>query len=215
MDVKPLFEMELEFKMKLKDYDQEKITKIFSMAYSNRLSATFSKSDYNDGSLFTESDFCVGSYTSGGLLLIRKLEVNVLKFYIECGNKGDLNVMKKVINEYFLQVITVLNKNRIRWYEPEATIKLENFLFYGIVKTRCTRVREIFQQQREKLILAPTTSTIASYLAIQFNILGAEDAIKDIKKSIVLTMEAYIGLILIFIIHVVAKSYKKEFIFKI
>jgi hypothetical protein len=209
------FWMLLEFKMKLKNYEQERITKIFVDAYPDRLSTTFSKMDPENRSFYVESDFCVGTYTSGRLLLIWKMEVNVLRIYVECDNKGDIKVMKKTLNECFQQAITILNKNDIKWYDPIATITFEIIPFYGEVKTRSKRVKDIFDQQWEKLILAPLASILTSYLAIQFNILEVGDAVKDIKQALILTIEAYIGLILIIIIQALFKRNKKEFTFKI
>ena len=41
--------------------------------------------------------------------------------------------MKRAINMYFLQIVTVLGKHKIKWHDPEATIKLEKYPTYGSV----------------------------------------------------------------------------------
>ena len=83
------------------------------------------------------------------------------------------------------------------------------------MKTLPKRIRAIFDEKWEKLLLAPIASILASYCAIRFNLLDKEDYIKDVKKAVILTIEAYIGLVAILIIQVLFKANKKEFTFNI
>jgi hypothetical protein len=124
-------------------------------------------------------------------------------------------VVKKTINAYFRQVTRILDRNDIRWSKPEASIKIENIPFIGAVETLSRQLKGIFDQKWEKLLLAPICSVLASYLAIQFNILTREDFIKDVKKAVILTTEAYLGLVVILIIQVFFKTNKKDFTFQI
>lgn len=53
----------------------------------------------------------------------------------------------------------------------------------------------------------------ASYFALKINILPADDLVKDMKKAVILTAEAYIGIIIGFIIGVLFTANKKAFTF--
>jgi len=204
-----------EFKMQLRRYDQVQLTKIFNKEYQGKLRHAYSHSVYKDGATFQQSDFCSGSLTSGSLLLIYMLQADTLICYVETEATQDIGVMKKAINTYFRQVITILDKNGLKWHHPEATVKLEKYPFYGYVETFRKRVRSIFDEKWEKLLVAPSASILASYFAIRFNLLDKDEYIKDVKKAVILTGEAYIGLVAIFIIQVLFRTNKKEFIFNI
>ena len=203
-----------EFKIKLKNYDQERLTGIFSKAYQNGLAAAYAKSVYKDGTLFKQGDFCAGSLTDGNRLLIYLLQADTLRCYVE-EDAPDLPAIKKAINMYFQQIVTVLNQNKIKWFEPEATIKLEKYSSYGDLKTLSKRIKAIFDDRWEKLLLAPIASITASYLAIRFHVLSSDESLKDVKKAVTLTMEAYIGLAIVLIVQVLFKVNKKEFTFNI
>ncbi len=124
--------------------------------------------------------------------------------------------MKKAINDYYSQATRILHKNKIKWSHPEATITdWKNVLFWVHVKTLRKWVTEVFDKEWQKLIIAPIASLLSSYLAIQFNVLKAEDSIKDIKKAVTLTFEAYIGLALILLLQVLFRGKRNEFIFNI
>ena len=204
-----------EFKIQLKKYNQAQLTKIFNKEYQNKLSQAYARSAYKDGNIFKESDFCSGTIADGNLLLIYTLQADTLKCYVETDVTQDLGLMKKTINTYFGQVISILDKNDLKWHHPEATIKLEKYPFYGYVKTLPKRIRAILDEKWEKLLLAPIASILASYCAIRFNLLDQEDYIKDVKKAVILTIEAYVGLVAILIIQVLFKANKKEFTFNI
>jgi hypothetical protein len=204
-----------EFKIQLKNYDQDVLTKIFNQEYHDKLNQAYSQSAYKDGRIFRKPDFCSGTITDGSLLLIYTLQADTLKCYVETDMTHDLAVMKKAINMYFGQVISILDKNKFKWHHPEATIKLEKYPFYGYVKTLPKRIRAIIDEKWEKLFLSPIASILASYCAIRFNLLDKEDYIKDVKKAVILTTEAYIGLVAILFIEVLFKANKKEFTFNI
>jgi hypothetical protein len=204
-----------EFKMQLRRYDQVQLTKIFNKEYQGKLRHAYSRSIYKDGATFQQSDFCSGSLTSGSLLLIFILQADTLKCYVETEVTQDLGVMKKAINMYFQQVITILDKNKIRWHHPEATIKLDNYPFYGYIQTFTKRIRAIFEERWEKLFLTPVASLLASYCAIRFNFLDREEYVNDVKKAVTLTLEAYIGLVAVLIAQVLFRANKKEFTFNI
>ncbi|HEY4151091.1 MAG TPA: hypothetical protein VGM41_19265, partial [Chitinophagaceae bacterium] len=155
------------------------------------------------------------SFANGTLLLVYTLEADNLKFYVETENKEDIQVMKKAINDYFSQATRILRKNKIKWSHPEATITLEKCPFLGTVKTLRKRITEVFDKEWQKLIIVPIASLLSSYLAIQFNVLQAEDSIKDIRKAVTLTFEAYIGVALILLIQVLFRGKRNEFIFNI
>ncbi|HXB05467.1 MAG TPA: hypothetical protein VNW04_00080 [Puia sp.] len=204
-----------EFKIQLKKYDQAVLTRIFNQEYHGKLGQAYSQSAYNDGKIFTKADFCSGTITAGSLLLIYTLQADTLMCYVETEVTQDLGVMKKAINTYFGQVISILDKNKIKWHHPEATIKLEKYPFYGYLKTLPKRIRAIFDEKWEKLLLSPIASILASYCAIRFNLLDKDEYIKDVKKAVILTIEAYIGLTAILIIQILFKANKKEFTFNI
>ena len=201
--------------MKLKSYDQAQLTTIFTKAYQNKLAQAYARSSYKDEAMFTQADFCAGSLTEGNLLLIYMLQADMLRCYVETEVTQDLAAMKKAINMYFLQIITVLDKHQIKWHDPEATIKLEKYPSYGSVRTLAKRIRSVFEDRWEKLVLAPFASIVASYLAIQFHILSHEESLTDARKAVTLTMEAYVGLLSILIVQILFKANKKEFTFNI
>jgi hypothetical protein len=53
----------------------------------------------------------------------------------------------------------------------------------------------------------------ASYIALKINILAADDLVKDMKKAVILTAEAYIGVIIGLIIGFLLSANKKAFTF--
>ena len=204
-----------EFRLQLKNYDQETLTAIFNKEYQDKLAQAYTRSIYRNGKEFLRSDFCAGTIVDGSLLLIYLLQADTLICYVELQASQDLQVVKKVINFYFKQVSRILDRNKIKWKEPEASIAIEGISFTGTIDTLPKRLKNIVNEKWEKLFLAPTASILASYIAIQFNLLTNEDYSKDVKKAVILTSEAYLGLLFILIIKVLFKSYKKEFKFKI
>jgi len=202
-----------EFRVKLTDFDQEKVTKIFTDAYQNKLPGAFARSAYKSGTLVSESEFCAGYHTNDSLFLVYMMESDRLKVYVETINKKDLVLMKSTVNRYFEQVTDLFKKHGLRWSKPEVTITLEECPVYGFVKTRKDRFLEIWQGQKEKLFIAPIASLAASYVALKVNILPADDLVKDMKKAVILTAEAYIGILIGFIIGVVLTANKKVFTF--
>jgi hypothetical protein len=204
-----------EFRLQLKNYDQEILTTLFNKEYHGKLAQAYAHSAYGDGKNFLQSDFCAGTIIDGSLLLIYLLQADTLICYVELEVAQDLKVVKKAINTYFKQIIRILDRNMIKWKEPEASIWIENIPFTGTIDTLSKRLKAVVDEKWEKLVMAPIASILASYSAIQFNILSNEDYIKDVKKAVILTSEAYIGLAFILIMQVLLKAYKKEFKFKI
>jgi len=178
------------------------------------LAQAYARSSYKDGAMFSQADFCAGSLTEGNLLLIYMLQADTLRCYVETEVTQELTAMKKAINMYFLQIVAVLNKHKIKWHDPEATIKLEKYPSYGSVRTLAKRIRAVFVDRWEKLILAPFASIIASYLAIQFHVLSHEESLTDVKSRN-FNVEAYIGLLAILVVQVLFKANKTEFTFNI
>jgi hypothetical protein len=204
-----------EFRLQLKNYDQDILTAVFNKEYQGKLAQAYAHSAYGDGKNFLQSDFCAGTIIDGSLLLIYPLQADTLICYVELEATQDLKVVKRVMNTYFKQIVRILDRNSIRWKEPEASIWIENIPFTGMIDTLAKRLKAMVNEKWEKLLMTPIASISASYIAIQFNILTKEDYIKDIKKAVILTSEAYIGLVFILIIQVLFKTYKKEFTFTI
>src|SRR5258708_39780389 len=106
-----------EFTIRLKRYDQVVLTRIFNEEYHDTLSLAYTRSEYKYGDIFEEHNFCSGSISDGSLLLIYTLQADTLRCYVET-DVEDLTIMKKAINTYFGQVITILEKNKIKWRHP-------------------------------------------------------------------------------------------------
>src|SRR3954471_18324255 len=124
-----------EFRLQLKNYDQETLTAIFNKEYQDKLAQAYTRSIYRNGKDFLRSDFCAGTIVDGSLLLIYLLQADTLICYVELQASQDLQVVKKVINFYFKQVSRILDRNKIKWKEPEATIVIENIPFIGKIDT--------------------------------------------------------------------------------
>ena len=202
-----------EFRVKLASFDQVTVTKIFTDAYQNKLPGAYARSAYKNGTSVSVSDFCAGYHTNDSLFLVYMMESDRLKVYVETANKKDLALMKATINRYFEQVTDLFKKHELQWSKPEATITLEECPVYGFVKTKKDRFKDIWESQKEKLFITPIASLTASYLALKINILPADDLVKDMKKAVILTAEAYIGVIIGLIIGVLLTANKKAFTF--
>ncbi len=63
--------------------------------------------------------------------------------------------MKELINRFFKGVTEILDKNKIGWSKPQATITLEDCPLTGGYKTKTETLKEVFENQREKMFLAP------------------------------------------------------------
>lgn len=210
--------MDGEIRLKLRGFDQEKVTKIFTNAYPNNLASAYARSAYDriarEGEkTLTSNDFCAGYHTNDSLFLVYWMEADVLKVYVETVNNKDMVLMKATINRYFQQITRLFDNQGMNWSKPEATITLEDCPFYGFVKTRKERFAEIWKAQKEKLFVTPIASLLASYFALKVNILPGDDLLKDMKKAVILTAEAYIGIILVLFFEVILKSSKKVFTF--
>ncbi|HVU95462.1 MAG TPA: hypothetical protein VHE34_09565 [Puia sp.] len=138
-----------------------------------------------------------------------------MKVYVETLNQQDLNNLKNTLNEYFKNITEMLDRKRIKWSKPQATIRLENCPLTGFVKTRKLYLKGIIEDQREKLFIVPIGSLLASFLAIHWNILEKDEASKDLKKAVISTLEAYIGLLILLLIGLIFVGNKREFTFKI
>lgn len=204
-----------EFKVDLREYDQDNVAASFAKEYPDMLALAYSKSSYGDGDTYPQTAFCAGAFAGSKLLLICKMQADMLICNVETLGDPDLAAMKKAINLYYGQVTKILHKNGLKWSKPLSTINLESYRPEGVIRTLRARLRAVFAERWEKLILAPVASMAASYLAIQFHILDAGEALTDVKKAVTLTFEAYIGLIVVLFLTVLFKANKKEFTFNI
>ncbi len=123
--------------------------------------------------------------------------------------------MRELINRYFKGVTEMLDKKKIKWSKPQATITLEECPLTGVFNTRKDVLMQIFEDQRKKLFLLPVGSVLAIGLTVYFNISDKIDAIKDAKKAVTSTLESLIVFILLFLIQWLAGSNKRAFAFKI
>lgn len=204
-----------EFKVDLIKYDQDKLTGIFAKEYTDTLEAAYMNSSFKDGQTYQKSRFCAGAFAGSKLLLIFNMQADMLLCIVETPGGSDLGTMKKAVNLYYRQVTKILKKNKIKWREPLSTISLERFPSEGRIQGLRTKLKEMFKERWEKLILAPIASILASYAAIQLNILGQDEALKDVKKAVTLTLEAYTGLVLVLFFTILFQVKRKEFTFTI
>ncbi len=206
--------MDGEFKVQLKHYDPVQIVRIFTEYYGDRLQDAYSKSAYRKSGILKKNDFCAGYQTNDSLFLVYNREGNTLKIYVEPVNQQDLNNLKDTINKYFKGVTEMLDDESIKWSKPQANILVEKCPLTGTVKTRWDQVKEIFENQREKLFLVPIGSVLASFLAIHWSILEKSEGAKDLKKAVISTLEAYIGLVLLLLVQLLFTGNKRQFTFK-
>ena len=83
-----------EFRLQLKNYDQEILTILFNKEYQGKLTQAYTRSAYGDGKSFLQSDFCAGTIIDGSLLLIYLLQADTLICYVELEATQDLKVVK-------------------------------------------------------------------------------------------------------------------------
>jgi len=207
--------MDGEFKVELKDYNAAKIIGSFKEYYGNRLAEAYARSKYQLSGLIKEEGFCAGHHTHDSLFLVYNREGTWLKVYVETVNRQDINNLKNIINSYFKIITKMLDKKKIKWLNPQATIRVQNIPLPGVFQTRKKYLKQIFEDQREKLFLVPIGSVLASFLAIHWNILDKVESSSDLKKTVSSTLEAYIGLILLFLIKLLWVGNNREFSFKI
>jgi hypothetical protein len=209
--------MDGEFRLDLKVYDPVIIRKIFVDAYQEKLQIAYSRSAFSKNAkpVMLITDFYAGYYTKDSLFLVYAREANILQIYIETANRQDINILKSTINEYFRQVIRELEKSKIKWNKPLATITLKECQFNDFVRTRQAKLAEIWKKQKEKLFIVPAASAISSFIAIYLNVLRAEELSGNLKKTLTLMAEAYIGLLLSVTVTWLFSNYKKQFSFNL
>jgi muramoyltetrapeptide carboxypeptidase LdcA involved in peptidoglycan recycling len=123
--------------------------------------------------------------------------------------------MKELVNRYFKGVVEMLDKKGIKWSNPQATITLEECPLPGIYRTKMQALKEIFEDQREKMIFTPIGTFLAIFIARYLSIMDTIDAAKDAKKAVTSTLEALIVVILLIGCQVLLVSRKRAFTFKI
>jgi len=204
-----------EFRVRLTVYDIDKIVQAFKEYYGDNLTQAYGRSAYQTSGDVKQADLCAGYQTNDSLFLVYNREGNYLKVYVEPANKKDLNHMKELINRYFKGVTEMLDKKKIKWSKPQATITLEDCPLTGDYKTKVERLKEVFENQREKMFLAPIGMVAATATTAYFNIIDKNDASKDAGKALTSSLEALFGFILLIVLKVVFTPGKRVFTFKI
>jgi hypothetical protein len=207
--------MDGEFRVRLKKYDSKKIIQAFGEYYVSDLAHVYARSAYNINAVVNLADFCAGYQTNDSLFLVYNREGNYLKLYVEPANKKDLTQMKELINRYFKGVTEMLDNKKIKWSKPQATITLEESPLTGHFKTKRETLWEIFENQREKMFLAPLGMVTATAATMYFNIVDKNDAGKDVGKAVTSGLEALFGFIVLVILKVLFTPGKRAFAFKI
>jgi hypothetical protein len=207
--------MDGEFRVWLKEYNIEEITKVFIESYGNNLVQAFAKSEYQKNSAVTLDDFCAGYHTKDSLFLVYNREGNFLKVYVEPANKKDLNHMRDLINRYFKGVTDMLDKKDITWSKPQATITLEECPLTGVYKKKSEYLKDIFDNQREKLFIVPLGTVLATCTLVHFNITSSADAGKDWEKAVTSTLEAFFAFVFLLLGQWILTVNKRAFTFKI
>lgn len=207
--------MDGEFRVQLKEYKADKIVEAFIEYYGDNLAQAYSKSAYRNSGNVSQDDLCAGYQTKDSLFLVYNREGNSLKVYVEPVNKKDVNHMRELINRYFKGVTEMLDKKKIKWSKPQATITLEECPLTGVYKTKRDALRQIFEDQREKLFFLPISTILAIGLTVYLNITDKGDAIKDAGKAVTSTLESAIVFLILFLVQWLSSSNKRAFIFKI
>ena len=202
-----------EFRVLIKSFDQSKIIETFKYHFTDNFSAAYDRSMYKMTGILKQSDFCFGYLTNNSLFLVYNREGDTMKVYIENLPKGDVNGLKTAIDTHFGSITRMLDKVGIRWKAPEATITLENHPLYGSLKTPLGRISDSIKKQKEKLFMVPIGSFVASFFAVQWNILAGDVGRKDMIKTLITTIEAYIGLVVLLITQVFLISNNRKFTF--
>lgn len=207
--------MDGEFRVQLKNYDAERIIEAFIESYGDNLAQAYARSAYQDSGNVSQDDLCAGYQTNDSLFLVYNREGNSLKVYVEPVNKKDVNHMRELINRYFDGVTKMLDRKKIKWSKPQATITLEECPLTGEYKTKKDALRQIFEDQREKLFILPIGTMLAIGITVYLNITDSGDALTDAKKAVISTLESVIVFLLLFVLQWLVGSNKRAFTFKI
>jgi hypothetical protein len=207
--------MDAEFRVELKDYDPTRIIPAFIEHYGDKLAQAYSKSAYQSTGALGQDDFCAGYQTSDSLFLVYNREGNDLKVYIEPTNKKDINLMKELVNRYFKKITRTLDENDIIWFKPQATITLEECPLTGIYKTKMEAFKDIWLDQREKVLFTPIGAFLAVGGARYLSIMGTDDASKEVEKIVTSSLEALAVVALMVLFQILIVSGKRAFTFKI
>jgi hypothetical protein len=109
----------------------------------------------------------------------------------------------------------LLDKKKMKWSKPQATITLEECPLTGVYKTKKDVLRQTFEDQREKLFFLPIGTALAIGATVYLNIADKGDAIKDAKKAVISTLESFIVFVILFLFQWLISSNKRAFTFKI
>jgi hypothetical protein len=207
--------MDGEFRVEIKDYDATKIIQAFEDHYGDKLAQAYSKSAYQSSGTLGQVDFCAGFQTNDSLFLVYNREGDDMKVYVEPYNKKDINLMKELVNRYFKKITKTLDKKKIKWSKPQATITLEGCPLPGVYKTRKEALKEILQDQKEKVLFSPIGSFLAVGVARYLSIMKEDDITKEVEKIVTSGLEALIVVILMITSQTLIVSNKRAFTFKI
>jgi hypothetical protein len=207
--------MDGEFRVEIKKYDATKIVGAFTDHYTNKLAEAYAKSAYSRTGTLSIDDFCAGYQTKDSLFLVYNREGDELKIYIEPSNTRDINFMKLLLNRYFKQITVMLDKNKIKWSDPQAVITLEECPLPGLYTTKAEAFKEILKDQREKVFFTPIGALLAIGGARYLSIMEAGDVGKELGKIVTSTLEALSVVLLMILLQVLFVSRKRAFSFKI
>jgi|SRR6185312_8543411 len=207
--------MDGEFRVEIKDYDAATIIQAFVEDYGSKLTQTYGKSAYQSSGTLGQDDFCAGYQTNDALFLVYNREGDDLKVYVEPTNKKDINLMKELVNRYFSKITKTLDKKKIKWSKPQATITLEGCPLTGVYKTRVEALKEIWRDQKEKVLFTPIGAFVAVGAARYLSIMQKDDIAKEVEKIVTSALEALVVVALMVVIQVLIVSNKRAFTFKI
>jgi hypothetical protein len=100
--------MDGEFRVRLKNYNTDKIVEAFIEYYGDNLAQAYAKSAHQDSGNVSQDELCAGYQTKDSLFLVYNREGNSLKVYVEPVNKKDVNHMRELINRYFKGVTEIV-----------------------------------------------------------------------------------------------------------
>jgi hypothetical protein len=191
--------------------DHQVIAALQSMYPANDLENAYGKSRFKETA--DQRIFNFG-YQNQDTLILASVTDGALKIILEnLKNKEDLIQLKNRIDEYHNQIKKGLKRRRLYTHQSSATITLNKTELNGEWPDKFRNVCDDIRKKGEKIFIESFSALIISFLALHYNFFDAKEYSDDVKKTLTLLADAYLGIIFLLLARIFIQKTEKKFKF--
>jgi hypothetical protein len=191
--------------------DHEVMDALRSLYPSNDLENAYQKSRFKETA--NRYAFSFG-YQNQDVLLLAQIADGELNMTVEnLKDKEDLIQLKNRIDKYHNQIRKGLERRKLYTHRSSALLTLGKTEINGEWPDKFRDFWEGIRKKGEKIFIEPFSALIVSFFALHYKIFDAKEYSDDVKKTLTILAEAYVGVIAFFLVKFFSRNKEKKFKF--